>query len=93
MGRVGYDWGRYQMTDFGETERVSQTTPLADASVVTVCGGKISDPDRYPSALYRGQRVYFCLRACLRAFEADPDRFMAGEIEHPTDEDDSLTSA
>ena len=81
------------MTYFGETERMSQTTPLAYASVVTVCGGKISDPDRYPSALYRGQRVYFCIRVCLRVFEADPDRFMAGEIPHPVDEDDSLTSA
>jgi YHS domain-containing protein len=31
--------------------------------------------------------VYFCTRACLRAFESDPDRFMAGEIEHPADPD------
>ena len=64
-----------------------------EPEAVTACGGKISGPDRYPSALYRGRRVYFCIRACLRTFRSDPDRFMAGEIPHPVDEDDSLTSA
>lgn len=53
----------------------------------TACGGVIKDPDRYPSAMYRGERVYFCTQACLRAFLLDPDRFMAGEIEHPQDEE------
>ena len=38
--------------------------------------------------MYRGERIYFCTRACLRAFERDPDPFMAGEIEHP--EEDAL---
>ncbi|MBM4423215.1 MAG: hypothetical protein FJ030_07460 [Chloroflexi bacterium] len=58
-----------------------------EQEAVTACGGKISGPDQYPSTLYRGKRVFFCHRACLRAFEFDPDRFMAGEIEHPSDED------
>jgi len=31
--------------------------------------------------------MYFCRRACRRVFEQDPDRFMAGEIPHPTEED------
>ena len=65
--------------------------PLAPSSASetrTVCGGVISNPDSYPSALHHGQRVYFGLRACLRAFESDPDRFMAGEIEHPAEESD-----
>ena len=53
----------------------------------TACGGGIKDPSKYPSAEYRGERVYFCTQACLRTFEQDPDRFMAGEIEHPIDED------
>jgi len=34
-----------------------------------------------------GERVYFCTRACLRVFEQDPDPFIAGEIEHPIDEE------
>ncbi len=54
---------------------------------LTVCGGKIKDPERYPSAIFRGERVYFCTRACLQVFESDPERFMAGEIEHPADEE------
>lgn len=72
---------------------MNQPTPSKEPETRTVCGGRISDPDRYPSALYRGQRVYFCTRACLRTFQSDPDRFMAGEIPHPVDEDDSLASA
>lgn len=58
-----------------------------DQQAVTACGGKIKDVSLYPSALYNGERVFFCTRACLRAFETDPDRFMAGEVEHPTHEE------
>lgn len=49
----------------------------------TACGGVLHEPERYPSAEYRGQRVYFCTMACLEAYSLDPDRFMEGEIEHP----------
>lgn len=62
--------------------------PIAYANeAVAVCGGKINDPNRYPSAIFRGERVYFCTQACLRTFESDPERFMSGEIEHPLDEE------
>jgi len=60
-------------------------TPLPEYK--TACGGKLSDPANYPNAMYRGERVYFCTRACLRVFEQDPDPFMAGEAEHPIEED------
>ncbi|MCX6079553.1 MAG: YHS domain-containing protein [Chloroflexi bacterium] len=53
----------------------------------TACGGGIKDPSQYPSAEYRGERVYFCTAACLRTFEQAPDQFMAGEVEHPLDDD------
>ncbi len=53
----------------------------------TACGGKIKDTTNYPSAVYRGERVYFCTCACLRVFEQDPEPFLKGEIEHPLDED------
>ncbi|HEX2696960.1 MAG TPA: YHS domain-containing protein [Anaerolineales bacterium] len=49
----------------------------------------MKDTTGYPSAIYQGEQIYFCTQACLRAFEKDPDRFMAGEIEHPLDEVDS----
>jgi YHS domain-containing protein len=51
----------------------------------TVCGEKIEDPRDFPSAEYDGKTVYFCTKRCLAAFETDPDRFIAGEIEHPLD--------
>ena len=53
----------------------------------TACGGKIKDTSKFPSVEYQGKRVYFCTRACLRVFEQDPDPFMAGEVEHPLEED------
>ncbi len=53
----------------------------------TACGGKLKDPAKYPSAMFRGERFYFCTRACLRVFEQDPVAFMAGEVEHPIEED------
>jgi hypothetical protein len=49
----------------------------------TACGGKLKDTQGYPSALYGEERIYFCHEACLRVFEQFPDRFMAGEIDHP----------
>lgn len=52
----------------------------------TACGGTIVDPENYPSAMYQGKQLFFCTRACLKAFESDPQRFMAGEIDHPEDE-------
>jgi YHS domain-containing protein len=53
----------------------------------TACGGVLRDPANYPSAMHYGERIYFCTRACLRVFEQDPDPFMAGEVEHPLEED------
>ena len=59
----------------------SQQSPQAK----TACDGLLDPPKNFPSAMYRGQRVYFCLMACLQAFTQNPDPFMAGEIEHPID--------
>lgn len=53
----------------------------------TACGGTIHDPSRYPSVEYQGQQVFFCTQACLRVFHENPGAFMAGEVEHPLDED------
>ena len=52
----------------------------------TACGGTVTNPEQYPTAMYKGELIVFCMQSCLKAFEADPDRFMAGEIEHPTEE-------
>ena len=60
----------------------------SDTILKTVCGSEILTTDKYPSAIYRGEVVYFCTGACLRAFEGEPDRFIAGEIEHPTDDEE-----
>lgn len=56
-----------------------------DQEIETVCGGVIENPEDFPTAEYKGKKVYFCTLGCLRAFEKSPDRFIAGEIEHPLD--------
>ena len=53
----------------------------------TACGGKLKDTSGYPSVVYRGEPIYFCTDACLRAFVKNPEAFMAGEIVHPLDDD------
>ena len=53
----------------------------------TACGGTIKDPAKYPIATYLGETIYFCTSACLRVFKENPGAFMAGEVEHPLDED------
>ena len=40
----------------------------------TACGGKIKDPSKYPSAEYRGEKIYFCTQACLEVFGWIPIR-------------------
>ena len=67
------------------TQPVTTTPQLPEYK--TVCGGVIKDPENYPSAIYHGERHYFCTRACLRVFEQDPDPFLAGSVEHPLDEE------
>jgi YHS domain-containing protein len=52
----------------------------------TACGGILLDPSGYPSAIFKGELVYFCNNACLKAFLQAPEAFMAGEIEHPLDD-------
>lgn len=62
---------------------MTQPETTSEKELLTVCGGKMKDPQKYPSAIFHGERVFFCTLACLKAFESDPERFMAGEIEHP----------
>lgn len=55
----------------------------------TACGGTLNEPSGYPSALFKGELVYFCNRACHKAFLQAPEAFMAGEIEHPVEDKDT----
>jgi len=66
---------------------LTEPAPALLPEYKSACGGKLKDPTNYPSADYRGERVYFCTLACLRVFEQAPDAFMAGEVEHPLEDD------
>jgi YHS domain-containing protein len=49
----------------------------------TACSGTLKRTEGFPSAMYGGERIYFCTQACLRVFEQNPGDFMAGKLEHP----------
>ena len=66
---------------------IANMDTIPEPVILSACGGKLTDPEKYPSADYQGKRVYFCTRACLQAFEGNPDGFMNGEVEHPEDEE------
>lgn len=67
-------------------ELARSPTTAAHPDYKTACTGKMKDPANHPSAIYRGEQICFCTWVCLRAFERDPDPFMAGEVEHPSHE-------
>ena len=46
--------------------------PDTGSPVLTACGGQIQYERDTPTAVFRGQRVYFCLPACQEDFERDP---------------------
>lgn len=62
---------------------MTEPAEISKPEYKTACGGKLKDPASYPSAMYWGERIYFCKETCLRVFEQDPDPFMAGKVEHP----------
>jgi len=47
--------------------------PTPGIPVQTACGGQILFEQGTPTAIHRGQRVYFCLPACLEDFARDPE--------------------
>ena len=65
----------------------SNPSNSADKPAKTACGGILKNTDGYLSAIHAGERIYFCLPACLRVFELHPEDFMTGKIEHPVDRD------
>ena len=58
----------------------------------TACGGTLREVGDHPSVEVRGQRIYFCRKACHRVYLTDPERFLAGAIPHPLEEDEEPAS-
>jgi len=77
------------------TFETTMNNPIPDPEpeiIKSACGGALKDPSKYPNALFNGERVYFCTNACLKAFLSAPEAFMAGEIEHPLEDDETPVS-
>ncbi len=63
------------------------TTNFEAPIIKSACGGTLQNSSEYPSAMFKGELVYFCNNACLKAFMQAPEAFMAGEIEHPLEDE------
>ena len=67
--------------------RVNMEQSEKQQVIKTVCGGILTEPEKYPSVIFKDERLYFCTRACLRVFEQNPQAFLDGQVEHPLEED------
>lgn len=67
---------------------MTQTIVTHPPEYKTACSSKLKDSTNHPSAMYRGERIFFCTQDCLRVFEQHPGPFMAGEVEHPIHEEE-----
>ncbi len=88
-GRVMENERRKLQADYHyrkQEQTMSQNSDTNKPTYRVACGGTTQDLEKHPSAMYRGERIAFCTLACLKAFESDPDRFMAGEVEHPSED-------
>ena len=66
---------------------MTESATISSPEYETVCGGKLKDPKYSLSVDYRSEQFHFCTRACIQVFEQNPDAFIAGEVEHPVEED------
>ena len=63
-----------------------QQLPKVGSPVTTACKGIISYDADTPAVLFRGERIYFCMPACLKAFQDDPKKScLADEINKQTE--------
>jgi len=42
-----------------------------------VCGMEVDEKKAAATATHKGQTYYFCAQACKRAFEKDPEKYLA----------------
>ena len=47
--------------------------PETGTPILTACRSQAQYQPSTPSAIYRGQRIYFCEAVCLEDFKADPE--------------------
>ena len=56
--------------------------PRPGTPVEFACGGMAPFDENTPVALHVGKLIYFCLPACMRTFEREPEKFLSGAIPH-----------
>lgn len=44
-----------------------------------VCGMDVDEKTAAATSEYKGQTYYFCALGCKKAFDKEPDKFVAGE--------------
>ena len=74
LGAVGLFAAGCKKTEPQETAPAAADQPEIAQKICPVMGGPI-DPNIYTD--YNGRRIYFCCTSCLKAFEKDPEKYIA----------------
>ncbi|HET9476286.1 MAG TPA: YHS domain-containing protein [Dehalococcoidia bacterium] len=63
-----------------EKPRAGESEPVKEAEMVKdlVCGMTIDPATAAGSSEYKGQTYYFCALSCKKAFDEDPEKYIAG---------------
>ncbi len=59
------------------TEQMKQTAAQAMEVEQTVCPVTGEKIDKNVFVEYKGKKVYFCMESCKKAFEQDPEKYIA----------------
>jgi xanthine dehydrogenase accessory factor len=62
--------------------RLSLDMPEPSEARDPVCGMMVEIATARYASDYNGQTYYFCAKGCQRSFEAEPERFVTGEVNH-----------
>jgi uncharacterized membrane protein/YHS domain-containing protein len=79
---AGVVWFAFPFMEQEITTMNSSANAYHSAPRFTACGSSITGAEEYPSEKYRGIRIFFCEESCRKAFLLDPERYLAGEIDH-----------
>ncbi len=73
--------GSHMMSGHGKSHSDNEDKPDRQKHIDPVCGVQIEVEQGY-GKMHEGNLYRFCSRDCLDKFEADPERYTAGDLVH-----------
>ena len=66
----------------GEKEAKMEMEPGIEMAKDPVCGMEVNIDKAAATSTHQGQTYYFCAVGCKKAFDADPEKYLAGSGAH-----------